>query len=135
MLVKMIEENRPGVEIQYKRLVTHQGNLKAQRLIGEVFEPDTQHWRGIGPIPGSGLKIRSSYETFDAVKQLPIKVKSGPEPKGCLCGQVLKGLKKPTECKLFGKTCTPAHPVGACMVSSEGSCQAYYNYDTADNIN
>jgi hydrogenase expression/formation protein HypD len=128
ILVKMIEENRTGVEIQYNRLVTHQGNLKAQRLVNEVFEPDTQYWRGIGAIPGSGLKIRKEYSAFDVLKQLPVKVKKGAEPKGCICGEILKGLKKPTECKLFGKVCMPAHPIGACMVSSEGSCHAYYNY-------
>ncbi len=132
MLVKMIEENQWGVEIQYKRLVTQAGNLKAQRMVTEVFEPDTQHWRGIGAIPNSGLKIRKEYEAFDAEKQLPVHVERGPEPKACICGQILKGLKKPTECKLFGKGCTPAHPVGACMVSSEGSCQAYYNYQSVE---
>ena len=128
MLVKMIEENRWGLEIQYNRLVTHQGNLKAQRMIEEVFGPDTQRWRGLGAIPGSGLRIRKEFEAFDALKKLPVRVEQGEEPKGCICGEILKGLKKPTECKLFGKACTPAHPIGACMVSSEGSCQAYYNY-------
>ena len=130
MLVKMIMENRGGVEIQYKRLVTEPGNLKAQRIVNETFEVDTQHWRGIGPIPNSGLKIRKEYEMFDVEKQWPITVEKSNEPKGCICGKILKGLKKPTDCKLFGKTCNPSHPVGACMVSSEGSCQAYYNYQS-----
>ncbi len=134
MIVKMIEENRTGVEIQYKRLVSHEGNLKAQHLIDEVFQPDIQHWRGIGAIPNSGLKIRKEYENFDAEKQLPVQVLKGEEPKGCICGEILKGLKKPTECKLFGKACTPAHPIGACMVSSEGSCQAYFNFQTIEKI-
>ena len=132
MLVKMIEENRSGVEIQYKRLVSHEGNIKAQQLLEEIFEPDTQYWRGIGAIPGSGLRIRKEYEDFDAEKQLPVEVAKSSEPKACICGQILKGLKKPTDCKLFGKACNPSHPVGACMVSSEGSCQAYYNYQSVE---
>jgi len=134
LLVQMFQEGRSGVEIQYKRLVTHQGNVKAQHLIEEVFEPDTQYWRGIGAIPGSGLKIRKGYEKFDVQKQLPIQVERGPEPKGCLCGQILKGIKRPTDCKLFGKTCTPTHPIGACMVSSEGSCQSFYTYQSPEDL-
>jgi hydrogenase expression/formation protein HypD len=132
MLIQMIQAGQWGVKIQYNRLVTHQGNTKAQRLVDEVFEPDTQNWRGIGEIPGSGLRIKKEFEEFDILKQLPIKVERGPEPKGCICGQILKGLKKPTDCSLFGKKCVPAHPVGACMVSSEGSCQAYFNFQSPE---
>jgi hydrogenase expression/formation protein HypD len=128
MLVKMITENRFGVEIQYSRLVTKEGNRKAQQLIDEVFEACMANWRGIGNIEHSGLKLRSEFIRFDALEQIPVEVTSGNEPKGCICGNVLKGISKPTDCRLFGKGCTPSHPVGACMVSSEGSCQAYYNY-------
>jgi hydrogenase expression/formation protein HypD len=130
MIVNMISENRYGVEIQYSRLVTAEGNSKAQQLVNEVFEPCAAQWRGIGTIEMSGLKLRSEYHAFDALIQLPVEVKSKPEPVGCICGNVLKGINKPTDCRLFGKKCTPAHPIGACMVSSEGSCQAYFNYDT-----
>jgi hydrogenase expression/formation protein HypD len=128
LLTKMISENRYGVEIQYSRLVTEDGNRKAQQVIEEVFEPCATKWRGIGTIEHSGLKLRKEFEDFNVEKQLPVEVKKGTEPKGCLCGNILKGLNKPTDCPLFGKKCTPSHPVGACMVSSEGSCQAYFNF-------
>jgi hydrogenase expression/formation protein HypD len=127
-LVNMIADNRWGVEIQYSRTVTNEGNVRAQKIIEEVFEPCTANWRGIGFIESSGLKLRKEFSPFDAAVQLPMDVETGPEPKGCLCGNVLKGLNKPTDCSLYGKKCTPSHPVGACMVSSEGSCQAYFNY-------
>lgn len=130
MVTKMIEERRSGVEIQYKRLVSVEGNNKAQDLIEEVFEPCTINWRGIGEIPGSGLQLREKYQQFNAATQYPIEIQSGPEPRGCICGQILKGLKKPEDCQLFGKRCVPSNPVGACMVSSEGACQAYYNYQS-----
>jgi len=128
MLVKMISEKRAEVEIQYSRLVTSEGNRKAQKMIEEVFEPSTQTWRGIGAIQNSGLRIREQYAAFDIERQYPVKTEPSEEPRGCLCGQVLKGLVKPDKCKLFGKNCTPLHPVGACMVSPEGACNAYYNY-------
>jgi hydrogenase expression/formation protein HypD len=134
MLINMISENHWGVDIQYNRLVTKMGNTKAQLLIDEVFEPCSDAWRGIGIIKNSGLRIRKEYEQYDAQKCIPLEVKTGPEPKGCLCGNVLKGISKPTDCSLFGKNCTPAHPVGACMVSSEGSCQAYFNYQNYSSI-
>ncbi len=128
MITKMIEEQRNGVEIQYRRLVSVEGNTKAQQLIDDVFEPCSLKWRGIGEIPGSGLRLRNEYKFYDAEKQFPVKVKSGPEPKGCICGEILKGLKKPTDCSLFGKKCVPSNPIGACMVSSEGACNAYLQY-------
>lgn len=130
MMVKMLDEKRFGVEIQYDRLVKHEGNIKAQKLVNLVFEPCTQHWRGIGLIPGSGLCLRKEFKAFDAEQQIPVEVKSGPEPKGCLCGLILKGMKKPTDCPLFGKKCIPSNPVGACMVSSEGACSAYYQFQS-----
>lgn len=128
MLVCMAEENRHGVEIQYKRAVTTAGNVKARKIVGEVFEPCDDEWRGLGVIKNSGLKIRRKYEQYDSSAKFNLDISPLPEPAGCLCGEVLRGVKKPTDCKLFGKVCNPLNPVGACMVSGEGACQAYYNY-------
>jgi hydrogenase expression/formation protein HypD len=128
ILISRIKEQKPGVEIQYTRLVSEQGNLKAQKLVEQVFEPANQHWRGIGLIEGSGLQLRGEYQKYDAAISFPLKIHSGPEPEGCLCGNILKGIKKPIDCKLFGKQCTPSNPVGACMVSSEGACHTWYTY-------
>ncbi len=97
-------------------------------MVDRVFEPCDDAWRGLGLIRNSGLAIRPEFRRFDAVEQFGISVVAAPEPKGCLCGEVLRGLKKPVDCKLFGNLCTPANPIGACMVSGEGACQAYYNY-------
>jgi hydrogenase expression/formation protein HypD len=128
MLVILAEKKQYGVHIQYKRAVTPEGNMKAKELVNKVFEPADDTWRGLGNIPDSGLKIRGEYRQFDAGKLLETKVKAAPEPAGCLCGEVLRGLKKPDQCSLFGKVCTPLNPIGACMVSGEGACQAYYQY-------
>lgn len=128
MLTESFIKGKSGVEIQYRRLVKEQGNLLAQKIVAEVFKPDTQTWRGIGAIKDSGMKLRKEFSDFDAEKRFPVKITPGPEPKGCICGLVLKGQKKPADCSLFGKKCTPQHPIGACMVSSEGACQAYYQY-------
>jgi hydrogenase expression/formation protein HypD len=128
MLVTLSEEGRFGTEIQYKRAVTSEGNIKAIEIVNRVFETTDDTWRGLGNIPGSGLKIRNEYKQFDAGNLFEIKVNVAPEPKGCLCGEVLRGLKKPDQCSLFGKVCTPLNPIGACMVSGEGACQAYYLY-------
>ena len=116
------------VENQYSRYVKPQGNPKAQALIAEVFEPCDARWRGVGDIPASGLCIRDSYAAFDAAKALEVAVEPPQEPKGCLCGEVLKGKIDPPQCPLFRTLCTPENPVGACMVSSEGSCAAAYKY-------
>jgi hydrogenase expression/formation protein HypD len=128
MLVCMAEENRTGVEIQYKRVVTAAGNIKARQIVDKVFEPCDDEWRGLGLIRNSGLSIRSEFNRFDTLKIFNPVVRHVPEPAGCLCGEVLRGVKKPIDCKLFRKVCTPANPVGSCMVSGEGACQAYYNY-------
>jgi hydrogenase expression/formation protein HypD len=128
MLVTMCEESRPGIEIQYKRAVNATGNKKAQEMIEQVFEPCDDEWRGLGKISNSGLSIRKAYSRFDAALNFSMHIGPAPEPKGCLCGEVLRGLKKPVDCRLFAKICTPANPIGACMVSGEGACQAYYNY-------
>ncbi len=128
MIVKQAVEKKAEVEIQYKRAVTPKGNPKAVALLREVFEPVDSRWRGIGVIPDSGLKFRKGFEKIDASKAFDIAVTPSPEPRGCSCGEVLRGIKVPPECRLFGNVCTPEHPYGACMVSSEGSCAAYYKY-------
>lgn len=128
MLVEMKNNGRYGTEIQYKRVVTDEGNTRAKEMIARIFEPATDSWRGLGPISNSGLKIRSEYGSFDANLNFDLRVKPVPEPRGCICGEVLRGLKKPDQCGLFANACTPANPVGACMVSGEGACQAFYNY-------
>jgi len=128
MLMTQTAEGRAAVEIQYTRVVKPEGNRKAVTLINEYFEPCDANWRGIGVIPGSGLALKANKARLDINRVLNIQVPDSQEPKGCQCGQVLRGIKIPTDCKLFGKTCTPEHPVGACMVSTEGSCAAYYKY-------
>jgi hydrogenase expression/formation protein HypD len=128
MLLGQIASGRPSVEIQYTRVVKKEGNPKAMALINQYFEPCDANWRGIGVIPGSGLKLREEKNRWDVKRILTVEVPDAQEPKGCQCGQVLTGVKIPTDCKLFGKACTPEHPVGACMVRTEGSCAAYYKY-------
>jgi len=128
MLVRQIVEGRSEVEIQYSRFVTPEGNSKARELVSRVFTPCAADWRGVGVIPDSGLEISEAFAAFDAEKALPLEVEEPREPEGCLCGEVLKGKIAPMECPLFGTACTPEDPVGACMVSSEGSCAAAYKY-------
>ena len=132
MLLEQIASNRPAVEIQYKRAVREEGNPKAVSLINEYFEPCDANWRGLGSIPQSGLKLKDKYSRWDATKQFDIDIPDAQEPKACQCGFVLRGIKIPTDCPLFGKTCTPERPIGACMVSSEGSCAAYFKYGRRD---
>ena len=129
MLVEQIENNDPKVEIAYTRVVKPEGNVKAQQILYEVFELRDDWWRGLGILPKSGLKIKDEYKMHDAEEMIPVEVEPLKEWKGCICGEVLKGLKNPKQCKLFGKACTPANPVGACMVSNEGACNAYYRYN------
>ena len=128
LLVRQIESDNRKVEIQYKRVATVDGNKTARQLITEIFEPRDDWWRGLGVLKNSGLGLRKAYTVFDAERQIEVTVEPTIEPKGCICGDVLKGTKTPLECKLYGKVCTPSNPVGACMVSNEGSCQAYYRY-------
>lgn len=128
MLVLQIREGRAKVENQYKRTVRREGNSKAQEVMSEVFEPVSVRWRGIAEIPESGLKIRKKYSDFDAVEKFDLKFKRGMENPSCICGEILKGVKTPLECRLFKKVCSPENPVGACMVSSEGACAIYYKY-------
>ncbi len=129
MLVRQIETSRPAVEIQYKRAVRNEGNLKAKAMLDEVFELRDDWWRGLGVLKNSGMGIREKYTSFDAEKQITIEVEPTLEEKGCICGEVLKGLKTPKDCRLFASVCDPSNPVGACMVSNEGACHAFYRYN------
>lgn len=129
MLVQQINEGRCEVEIQYTRAVNRLGNLRSQDLMEEVLElRDRFEWRGLGFIPHSALKIKADYAVFDAEQRFELPETVSEEHKQCLCGSVLRGVKKPLECKLFAKVCTPENPLGACMVSSEGACAAVYAY-------
>jgi len=128
MLLLQIREERPRVEIQYRRCVKPEGNIKAQEELDKVFEVSDSSWRGLGTIPDSGLRLRKEFRSFDAEKAFDVQIKSSPEPKGCLCGEILRGVRIPVECSLFVKECTPEHPIGPCMVSSEGTCATYYKY-------
>jgi hydrogenase expression/formation protein HypD len=128
MILEQIAAGEPQVDIQYRAVVREEGNPKAQAVLAEVFEPEDAHWRGIGTIPGSGLRLRDPWRHRDAVVKFNPERPEVPEPKACQCGEVLKGVKLPPDCKLFGRACTPEKPVGACMVSTEGSCAAYYKY-------
>jgi len=128
MILKQIKNNKAAVEIEYKRVVKPEGNPAAVKAIYEVFKPQDCTWRGLGLIAASGLKIKEVFAGFDAKILFPVRKISSKEPAGCKCGMVLKGILKPDECKLFGKSCRPDNPVGPCMVSSEGTCAAYFKY-------
>ena len=129
MLIAQVNDDRAEVENQYTRVVTRFGNRKAQALVAEVLElRDSFEWRGLGAVPDSALRIRDSFADFDAERRFMVTEKQSREVKSCECPAVLRGVRKPTECKLFGTTCTPDNPMGACMVSSEGACAAYYSY-------
>jgi len=128
MLIEQLENHDPKVEIQYKRAVRQDGNKKAREYMNQVFEPRDDWWRGLGILKKSGLGIRKEYRDFDAEHEMPLETTTDEADRGCICGEILKGLKEPVDCKLFGTSCTPVYPVGACMVSSEGACQAYYKY-------
>jgi hydrogenase expression/formation protein HypD len=128
MCVKQLEEGRHEVENQYTRSVRREGNTKAQELIREVFCVVPRKWRGIGEIPRSGLGLTEKYKEFDAELKFGLTDRSVEEPSECIAGLVLQGVKKPHECPAFGTRCTPEHPLGAPMVSSEGACAAYYRY-------
>jgi hydrogenase expression/formation protein HypD len=127
-LVQQIADKEARITIEYSRVVQPEGNKNAQRIIEHVFNVCDAEWRGIGTIPGSGLTFNEQYAEYNACKRFKIEVPKSPVPKGCKCGEVLLGLLIPPECRLFGKACVPSSPVGPCMVSSEGSCAAYYKY-------
>ncbi len=128
LLARQVATNDIKVENAYPRAVSWEGNLRAQKMVEEIFEPADMDWRGLGRIPASGLKIRKKYSDFDAEVRLNITLPEAKEPKGCLCGNILKGMNTPRECPLFDTRCNPANPIGPCMVSSEGTCAAYHKY-------
>jgi len=129
MLTSQLAGGRAEVEVQYTRGVRPGGNPAAMALLDSVFEPADAAWRGLGVIPGSGLAIRERFAAHDAGRHFEVDTSYSREPKGCLCGAILTGIRTPRDCGLFGKACTPDHPVGPCMVSSEGTCAAYYLYE------
>jgi hydrogenase expression/formation protein HypD len=129
MLVRQINDGRAEVENEFTRAVTAEGNRKAQALVAEVFElRDDFEWRGLGVIPHSALKLRDAWAEYDAERRFGLEYSSVPDHKACECGAILRGEKRPQQCRIFGTVCTPANPVGACMVSSEGACAAHYTY-------
>ena len=131
MLVAQIAAREARVEVQYRRAVRRAGNPAALRCLADVFEPRDSAWRGLGVLPRSGLKLRAAYRELDAALRFPEEVPRDREFPGCLCGAVLRGAREPTDCRLFGKACTPEHPIGPCMVSSEGTCAAWYQYSAS----
>lgn len=128
MITRQVNEGRAEVENGYGRAVHWQGNIRARQLMHQVFEPVDCQWRGLGIIKQSGMAIRREFAHFDAEKRFAITLRETPEPQGCLCGDILKGKKRPVNCPLFKGRCTPINPVGPCMVSSEGTCAAFYKY-------
>lgn len=134
MLLEQVGDVRKGgaparVETQYSRAVTPGGNVAAQALLADVFVPCDAEWREIGTIPSSGYEFREVYRSFDARERIDLDVPAAASPSGCICGEIMLGLKLPTDCPVFATACTPRHPVGPCMVSTEGSCAAFYKYE------
>ncbi len=134
MTLRALEEGRWGVENQYARSVTREGNVPAQQLMEKVFQVVDRPWRGIGPIPMSGYALRAELSRFDAERRFEVGDISAQESPECIAGEILKGLKKPHECSAFGTRCTPERPLGAPMVSSEGACAAYYHYGRIEEL-
>jgi hydrogenase expression/formation protein HypD len=129
MLVRQINTGRREVENQYRRAVSEEGNLKAQALMAEVFTTrDRFEWRGLGFLPHSALALADNYADLDAERRFPVTLGESSEVTGCECSSILRGVKQPTDCKLFGTVCLPDNPMGSCMVSSEGACAAYWSY-------
>jgi hydrogenase expression/formation protein HypD len=129
MLVRQVNEGRAEVENEFTRAVTREGNRAAQKVMDEVFElRESFEWRGLGEVPCSALKIREAYAAFDAERRFGLAYQAVPDHPQCACGAILRGVKRPTDCKLFGTVCTPETPMGSCMVSSEGACAAHYSY-------
>jgi hydrogenase expression/formation protein HypD len=129
MLIRQVNEGRAEVENEFSRAVDRDGNKKAQQLVAEVFEMRKNfEWRGLNILPYSALRIRSQFAEFDAEKRFPLGYQSVADHKACECGAILRGVKRPQDCKIFGTVCTPENPVGSCMVSSEGACAAHYTY-------
>lgn len=132
MAVKQLEAGEAKVENQYARVVQHEGNVLAKEAIDKVFDVSDREWRGIGTIPSSGWEVSNRYRKFNARNKFNLKPTEGRENKNCIAGEIMKGKKKPYDCPLFGKACNPEHPQGAPMVSSEGSCAAYYHYSNSN---
>lgn len=129
MLIRQLNDGRHEVENEYTRVVTREGNVKAQRLVADTFELRREfEWRGLGMVPYSALRIKSRFAAFDAEQRFDVPAIRGADVKGCECPSILRGAARPTDCKLFGKVCTPENPMGSCMVSSEGACAAYWSY-------
>ena len=129
MLVRQLNAGRACVENQFTRGVTRDGNAKAQRLVAEIFElRPSFEWRGLGELPYSGLRIKGAFAQFDAERRFAMEFKAAPENAACQCPAIIRGVKKPTDCAIFGTVCTPRNPIGSCMVSAEGACAAYYKY-------
>jgi hydrogenase expression/formation protein HypD len=128
MLLNQLIDNNPQVEVQYSRIVKRQGNATALRLLSEVFVETDSIWRGLGTVPKSGFAVSKAYSAYDANNLFQIDIPDSQEPKGCICGDVLKGKREPYQCGLFRSKCAPSSPVGPCMVSQEGACSAYYKY-------
>jgi len=128
MTVCMLEEERWGVENQYSRAVTRDGNQPAQSMLKEVFETCDRQWRGIGPIPGSGFRLQPDYAHYDSTSRFDVGDIDVRESTVCIAGEIMQGLRKPDDCSAFGTDCTPEHPLGAPMVSTEGACAAYFQY-------
>ena len=129
MLVRQLNDGRAEVENEFTRAVTRDGNAKAKALVAEVFELRRSfEWRGLGEVPYSALKVKAAYAAFDAEARYEITYRSVPDNKACECGAILRGVKEPSDCRVFGTVCTPENPIGSCMVSSEGACAAHYTY-------
>lgn len=128
MLTEQVQSGKPKVEIAYDRAVTRKGNRQAMAIMYKIFEPADALWRGLTVIPASGLEIRPEYDYFNARNRFDLTVVEAKDPAGCACGDVLKSIKTPQDCKLFGTACMPEHPIGPCMVSGEGACGAYFKY-------
>jgi hydrogenase expression/formation protein HypD len=127
-ILMLVNQSKPSAEIEYTRVAGRGGNRLARRIMDTVFAKTDSEWRGIGTVKSSGLIIRKVFGRFDAERKFSITVKAPRRDTACICGQVLKGVKAPPDCRLFGAACNPEHPVGACMVSTEGTCAAYYKY-------
>jgi hydrogenase expression/formation protein HypD len=133
-LVGRAVTDEPAVDNAYSRSVQPRGNQVALELMYRVFEVGPADWRGLGVVPASGLHLRPAYARFDAARAFPVEVPPAQEPKGCRCGEVLRGVALPTDCRLFRRACTPLRPVGPCMVSAEGACAAYYAYGETEQL-
>jgi hydrogenase expression/formation protein HypD len=133
-LVAMVEDDRADVDNTYARSVKQMGNVAARRAMEQVFEIADAEWRGFGTVPNSGLRLQEKYARFDAAQIFSVDVPPPRELPGCRCGDVLRGVLRPTECPLFAQACTPQNPIGPCMVSAEGACAAYYRYGKREKI-